>query len=316
MISVSISEILVELFRLAQSHYLLENTFMQALLFYIAFPFIYIVTLLPFGALYKVSDGLYHLLSMSGYRKGVVLNNLKNSFPSKSEMEIELISKNYFRYLCDLILETLKTMNMSAQESKERCVFHTPEWLNNLDKEGRSFIIVMGHYGNWEWAGPSFTLNTNHQLVVIYRPLSNTYFEKMMCRMRTRFGTRITPVNLTLRDMVANRKLVTATAFIADQTATRLNSYWTTFLNQDTPVFTGPEKLAVKFNYPVVYMNVQRTRRGYYEVFPELLFSAPQDTKENEITEVFMKRLEQQIMVDPTTWLWSHRRWKHKRHIV
>ena len=130
--------------------------------------------------------------------------------------------------------------------------------------------------------------------------------------MRTRFGTKITPVNQTLRDMVANRKQMTATAFIADQTATKKDAYWTTFLHQDTAVFTGPEKLAVKFNYPVVYMNVQRPRRGYYEVFPELLIASPQEAKENEISEKFMKRLEQEIIRDPTVWLWSHRRWKHK----
>jgi KDO2-lipid IV(A) lauroyltransferase len=139
------------------------------------------------------------------------------------------------------------------------------------------------------------------------------YFEKMMSGMRTRFGTRITPVDKTLRDMVANRGQITATAFIADQTATRQNAYWTTFLNQDTAVFTGPEKLARKFNYPVVYMNVYRVRRGYYEVTPELLFENPANTAENEISEVFTKRLEVEIKRDPVPWLWSHKRWKHKR---
>jgi KDO2-lipid IV(A) lauroyltransferase len=108
--------------------------------------------------------------------------------------------------------------------------------------------------------------------------LTNPYFEKMMTGMRTKFGTRITPVNQTLRDMVANRKQLTATAFIADQTATRDNAYWMNFLNQDTAVFTGPEKLAKKFNYPVVYMNVKRIERGYYQVTPELLFSEPNNT--------------------------------------
>lgn len=171
----------------------------------------------------------------------------------------------------------------------------------------------MGHYGNWEWAGPSFTLNTPYQLVVIYRPLSNIYFERMMTRARTKFGTRITPASQTLRDMVANRSQVTATAFVADQTASPENAYWTTFLNQDTAVFTGPEKLATKFNYPVVFVNIKRTRRGHYEVTPELLFPNPKDTKPGEISEIFTKRIENEIIKDPTTWLWSHKRWKHKR---
>jgi KDO2-lipid IV(A) lauroyltransferase len=286
---------------------------MQALLFYITYPFIFIIASMPFTWLYTLSDGLYYILKLSGYRKEVVLKNLKNSFPDKTPEEILQIRDAYFRYLCDLILETLKTLRMSEKESRERCAFHRTDWLDELYRERKSFIIVMGHYGNWEWAGPAFTLNTGFQLVVIYRPLSNTHFDRMMVRMRTRFGTRITTVNNTLRDMVANRGKLTATAFIADQSAPGQNSYWTTFLNQDTAVFTGPGKLAIRFNYPVVYMNVVRPSRGYYEVFPELLVSDPSALSEDEISEIFMKRLEKEIQSDPIPWLWSHRRWKHQR---
>lgn len=288
---------------------------MNAISFYLTYPFIYLIASLPFGALYKASDILYYLFRLTGYRKKVVLKNLRNSFPAKTPSEINDLCSSYYRYLCDLILETLKTIKMTEQESQQRCVFHNQPWLDKLYEEKKSFIIVMGHYGNWEWAGPSFTLNTNFQLVVIYRPLTNIYFEKMMIGMRTRFGTRITPVNLTLRDMVASRKELTATAFIADQTAPHDKGYWTTFLNQDTIVFTGPEKLANKFDYPVVFMNIKRVRRGYYEVTPELLFSKPKETSENEISEAFMRRLEKEIILDPSIWLWSHRRWKHERPV-
>lgn len=289
---------------------------MQAIFFYCTYPFIYLIAMLPFRALYILSDALYHLLRLSGYRKKVILKNLTLSFPDKSPEEIDMLCKAYYHYLCDLILETLKTLQMNEQDSKKHCKFHTTEWLDKMRTDGKSFIIVMGHYGNWEWAGPGFTLYTGYPLVVIYRPLSNIYFERMMSRMRTRFGTRITPVNMTLRDMVANRSAVTATAFIADQTAPKDKAYWMTFLNQDTAVFTGTEKLAVKFDYPVVYMNVKRVQRGYYEVFPEMLFEHPKATKENEISHTFMKRLEREIILDPVPWLWSHRRWKHKRKIA
>jgi len=286
---------------------------MQAVIFYLLYPFIYLIASLPFWALYGVSNFFYLILNISGYRKEVVLTNLKKSFPEKSNEEIEFIKKRYFKYLCDLILETLKTIRMTEKQARERCVFHNPEWLNEFYEHKQSIIIVMGHYGNWEWAGPSFTLNTNYQLVVIYRPLSNIYFEKMMSGMRTKFGTRITPVNNTLRDMVSNRSQITATAFIADQTASPENAYWTTFMNQDTAVFTGPEKLAKKFNYPIVYMNVKRIKRGYYEITPELLFKNSKETADNEILEVFTKRLEKEITIEPSTWLWSHKRWKHSR---
>jgi Kdo2-lipid IVA lauroyltransferase/acyltransferase len=260
-----------------------------------------------------VSDFLYFFLAVSGYRKKVVIENLRHSFPHKTEKEIRSICQSYFKYLCDLILETLKTLKMTAQESKEHCVFHNPDWLVKLCDEKKSIIIVMGHYGNWEWAGPSLTLATKFQLVVIYRPLSNIYFERMMVGMRTRFGTKITPVDKTLRDMVANRNRVTATALIADQYPSMGEVYWTDFLNQETGFFTGPEKLANKFDYPVVYMHIARTSRGHYEVTPELLFENPKETKEGDITNAFVRRLEREIILQPTTWLWSHKRWKHRR---
>lgn len=291
--------------------YLIES--MKRLLFYLLFPLIYLIASLPFFLLYKVSTLLYYLLKVSGYRKKVVLQNLKNSFPEKSAEEIQSICNNYYRYLTDLILETLKTLTMTKKQAVKRCRFNNTPWLDELYSEKKSIIVVMGHYGNWEWAGPAFTLSTKFQLNVIYRPLSNPYFEKMMTGMRTKFGTRITPQHLTLREMVSTRKQITATALIADQTASPQNAYWTNFLNQDTAVYEGPEKLAKKFNYPVVYMNAKRIKRGFYEVTPELLFANPENTADNEICEVFMKRLEQEIMLDPVTWLWSHRRWKHTR---
>jgi KDO2-lipid IV(A) lauroyltransferase len=286
---------------------------MSALAFYILYPIIYLIASLPFRLLYIFSDFLYLLIRLSGYRRKVVLRNLRNSFPEKSDEEINRICNNFYRYLVDLILETLKTLNMNEKQTRKRVKFHNTDWLDRLYAEKRSLVIVMGHYGNWEWAGPSFTLTTNFQLVVIYRPLSNPYFEKMMTRMRTRFGTRITPAEKTLRDMVACRNEITATAFIADQTASNQNSYWLNFLNQDTLAFTGPEKLSKKFKYPVVYMNVARVRRGYYEITPELLFENPEATAENEITDRFFNRLETEIHLDPVPWLWSHKRWKHKR---
>ncbi|MFN3404872.1 MAG: lysophospholipid acyltransferase family protein [Cytophagaceae bacterium] len=284
---------------------------MQAISFFLVYPFVYLIASLPFRLLYLLSDVFCYLFILSGYRKGVIINNLKNSFPDKSPKEIQALYKSYISYLCDIVLETFKTLKMTEKEARERCVFHNTQWLDQYYKDGKSIIIVMGHYGNWEWAGPSFTLNTKFQLVVIYRPLSHKYFENMMSKMRTKFGTKITPVKDTLRDMVANRKQITATAFIADQAASPELAYWTTFMNQDTAVFTGPEKLAKKFNYPVVYMSVKRVRRGYYEIHPELLFENPKDTAEDEISETFTKRLEKEIIKDPITWLWSHKRWKH-----
>ena len=286
---------------------------MQRVVFYLVYPILYGLTALPFWALYFISDIFYYLFWISGYRKKVVFENLRKSFPEKNEQEITALAKAYYSYLCDLALETLKTLHMTERQARERCVYRRADWLDKMYEEGKSILIVMGHYGNWEWAGPTFTLNTKYQLVVAYRPLSNPYFEKMMVGMRTKFGTQIVPAEKTLRQMVANRNKITATALIADQAAVTANAYWTTFLHQDTNVYNGPEKLAVKFNYPVVYMNIRRIKRGYYELTPELLFENPASTQEGEILEKFTRRLEEEINKNPVTWLWSHRRWKYKR---
>ena len=286
---------------------------MQALVFYAVYPLICLIAWLPFRVLYAVSDFLYWVLRLSGYRQDVIAQNLRNAFPEKTDTELTRLRAGYNHYLCDLILETLKTLNMSETEARQRCLFHTTPWLKKLAHENRSIIVLMGHYGNWEWAGPGFTLQRLYELNVVYKPLSNPYFEKMLVKTRTKFGTRITKVNDTLRGMVALRNQLTATALIADQTPSPDNAYWMTFLNQDTAVFTGFEKLARKFNYPVVYMQVRRTARGYYEVHPILLFENPKDTAENEICRVFMQTLEKDICHEPTTWLWSHKRWKHCR---
>jgi KDO2-lipid IV(A) lauroyltransferase len=286
---------------------------MQALSFYLAYPFMYLVGVLPFSVLYRLSDLLYYLLRLTGYRKAVIRENLEKSFPEKSPAEIEEMVRQYLQYMCDLILEILKTRTMTAREASERCVFHKEPWLDKLFEEKKSIVIYMGHHGNWEWAGPSFSLSNGHQLVVIYLPLSNRYFDRMMVKMRTKFGTRIAPSKQTLRTMATDKDKVTATAFIADQAAPPGNSYWTTFLHQDTSVFTGHAKMAIRFNYPVVFLHVKRTKRGYYDAYPELLFDQPKNVSVEEICESFIKRLEKEIIQDPIPWLWSHRRWKHAR---
>lgn len=286
---------------------------MKAIVYYLTLPLIYLVASLPFSWLYKVSDFFYFFLIKSGYRKNVVIKNLSKSFPEKTTEEIDQLYKEYYQYLCDLILETIKTLTITEKEVLERCTYTQPKWMEEYYLQGRSIIIVMGHFGNWELGGPVFSLHNNHQLNVIYRPLTNPYFEALMCKMRTGFGTKITKVNDTLRVMVSDKKNITAIAFIADQTASPANAYWTEFLNQDTAVFVGYEKLAKKFNYPVVYMPIKRLKRGYYTMEPELMFDNPSETKEFEICEAFTRRLEKDIIKNPTTWLWSHKRWKHKR---
>lgn len=291
---------------------------MSAIIYYIALPFIYLISILPFRILYGVSNFLYVILYyILGYRKAVVLQNLRNSFPDKSDDEIKDICKRYYKYLCDLFLETFKTLTVSKKTMQKHCYFN-PEskiFLDRLAAENKSAILVMGHLGNWEWGGNTVSLQLKQQLYVIYHPISNKYFDWLVYNMRTRFGTKLIKMKNTFRDMLENREELNITAFIADQTPAPESAYWTTFLNQDTPVFKGTELIARKINYPVIYARVVRVKRGYYEMFVDMLCEVPKATKEGEISELHTRRLEKDIIAQPEVWLWSHRRWKHKKPV-
>ena len=289
---------------------------MQAIEFYLVLPFIYLISLLPFPILYLISDFFYFFLFyIIRYRKKIVVQNLKNSFPEKSEEEIELICKKFYSHLCDLALETFKTLTISKNAMIEHCRINEKavHLLNKLNQQKKSVILVLGHLGNWEWAGNSFSIQCRHPLNVIYHPLQNTYYNNLVIQLRTRFGTRLIEMKNTFREMMANKSIISATAFIADQTPPPENAYWIKFLNQDTPVFLGTEKIAQKLNYPVVYINVKKKKRGYYEIDTELLCDNPAATAHGEITAMHIRKLEKEIISAPEFWLWSHRRWKHKR---
>ncbi len=244
------------------------------------------------------------------------MQNLRNSFPEKSEKEILVLSRQFYRYFCDLLLETFKTLSISPKTMLKHC------WLDQdslnlfhqLAAENQSIMVVMGHQGNWEWAGNSFSLCGEHQLYVIYHPLSNKYFNRLVYKMRTRFGTRLIAMKDTMRDMLNNRSHLSATAFIADQTPLPDRAYWMNFLNQDTPVFLGIEKIALKIQYPLIYVSIKRVKRGYYGMHAERIeLPSPSDNRLGKLTELHAEKLEADIRKQPETWLWTHRRWKHKR---
>ena len=289
---------------------------MDAVLFYITLPFIYLISILPFPVLYFFSDFLCFILyTCLGYRKKVVIQNLQSAFPEKSADEINKIAIDFYHNLCDFMVETFKILTISKEGIKKHCRFN-PDGLAVFSKyasEGKSVIMVMGHIGNWEWAGHPFSLLCRQQLVVLYHPLANKYFDRLMMGMRSRFGTKMIPMKTAFREMLAHKNDLTATVFISDQTPMPESAYWTNFLNQDTPVFKGTEIIAKKLNLPVVYTCVKKVKRGYYEMFAETLVENPAATRDGEITEMHTQRLEKDIREQPASWLWSHRRWKYKR---
>ncbi|MEM9024263.1 MAG: lysophospholipid acyltransferase family protein, partial [Bacteroidota bacterium] len=253
---------------------------------------------------------IFHLF---GYRKKVVYQNLRNSFPEKSEAEIKEIGRKFYRYFCDLVLETIKTLTITPGTLRKHVRFDDLSDFERYAERGQSVIVVMGHWGNWELSGARFAVEPYHKLYVIYHPLTNRHFNKLVYHMRTRLGNGLYAMKETLRGMLSNRENLTATAFIADQTPSPKNAYWTTFLNQDTPVFPGTAKIAKKLNYPIIYIAVDRVKRGRYAITSEVLVDQPKGMSEEAISELHTQRLERDIRSKPEIWLWTHRRWKHQR---
>ena len=286
--------------------------------YYLALPFVYGISLLPFPALYLLSDFLFLVLyRVFGYRTRVVLGNLKNSFPEKTELERRQIASDFYRWFCDLLLESLKTLTVSPRAVRERVTFEGMDILRAYAARKQSVIIVLGHFGNWELAGARYSQEKDlPQLYVIYRPLQDKGFDDLMYRMRTRHGTKLYTMKETSQSMVRDKALVTATAFIADQTPHAGRAYWLTFLGQDTAVYFGTEATARRFNYPVLYMSIMQKGRGHYCITMETLVEDPSGVPEGEITERHAARLERDIRERPDLWLWTHRRWKHQRPVV
>lgn len=276
--------------------------------------FIYLFSLLPFWLMYAVSDLLYVLLYYTvHYRRWVVYENLKNAFPEKSENEIHRIQRKFYRHLCDLVVETIKSVSISEKQLRKRVVLTNPEVIVNYNVLGRSLVAIGGHYCNWEWAGQNFPFYTDKKFLIVYKPLSNAIFDQFFQRARARFGTIPVAMNRAMRGLVKLRNEQPAIALLGDQTPSREElDYFVDFLNQKTPVFLGVEKIARATNSVVLYYDMQRVKRGYYTYTLYTLFEEPKQTAEYEITKAHVKFLENIIKREPAYWLWSHRRWKFK----
>lgn len=277
--------------------------------------FLHIFGFLPFWFMYLMADITYTInYHIIGYRKHTVLKNLRNSFPEKTEKEIRQISKAFYHHFFDLIFETIKGFQASKETINKRVHYRNPEVLDELYKRGKNVTLISGHYGNWEWIS-TLPLVIKHQVNVIYRSIENRVFDDYMKKIRSRFGMFLIPANNSLRTMLESEKKgqLSATYYLADQTASYDTKYWIMFLNQETLFFPGSEKVATRFSQAVVFMDIQKVRRGYYEVEFTKLFDDASQTKEFEVTKTHVKFLENIISTRPEFWLWSHKRWKHKR---
>jgi len=276
---------------------------------------------LPMPVLFLISDVFFFPLvyHIARYRRKVVHRNLRNSLPDYSPLELKRVERRFYRHFCDNFQETVRVLAMSKKEANKRMVFVNPEVLTHFAEKGQGVLLVLGHYGNWEYQPFIFLhmlASGNQEGFNVYRPLKNVAFDELMKKVRVHFGGTNVTKNETYRTVVRLRKNGIAGVFgmVSDQSPSRGNLvYWTTFLNQDTSILTGPERMAKQTGFAVVYSDVRKTSRGCYQSEFKVISDAPDQTAEFEITEQYARMMEQTILRDPAYWLWTHKRWKHKR---
>lgn len=282
------------------------------LLYYI---FIYPITLLSFKAIYVLSDCLYYIIFyLIRYRRTVVFENLRNSYPEKSETEIKQTAKGFYRHFCDLIVESFKMFSITEEELRRIFIFNNTEILGRFFKENKSVILAGGHYNNWEVFAVACKLGIEHKCLAIYKPLQNAWFDQIMRQSRGRFGLTMWPIKQTKEMFEHEKNNVTAAIFGSDQSPSNPNAcHWMKFLNQETGVSFGAEKYAMENNAPVVYGRILKLSRGHYAFEAELVTEFPKDEPKGAIIEKITKYLEADINKQPEYWLWSHKRWKRKK---
>lgn len=284
----------------------------SALLYYLV---IYPISLLPFPLLYGLSDVLFLLFYyVIPYRKKLVMDNLRRSFPERSDVELRKIRRRFYRHFGDLVMESLKTFSASPAAIRKRVDLVNLELLERFFQEGRSVILVSGHYANWEWPAITLPFHSSHTATGIYQPLTNPFFNRRLQSSRSRFGLKLMATKEVQRFFAEHENELCTYGFINDQSPSDpRRGHWMRFLNQDTCMLMGVESYAVKYDMPVVYAMITQVKRGYYRLEYRLVAEHPRQCAKYEITEACARINESIIREMPALWLWTHRRWKHKR---
>lgn len=290
---------------------------MKKIGFYLFLIFEKLISVLPFYFLFLISDFIYFLLNyVVKYRKSVILQNLKNSFPDKTEKEIFILRKKYLKIMADLIVESLKYYRLTDKEFLKRFEIHNIEILDELYNQKKSVFLACGHTGSWELSAMLMPLITKYKTIGVYQTQTNSYFDTYIKKVRSSFGLTLVPSQQLYRYLIENKNELILNYILADQSPSKDgDNYWTSFLNQQTAFFTGLEKMSKSLDYAVVFLSIIRKGRGRYLLDFELLTDKSKETANGEISEMYVRSLERLICRYPENWLWSHRRWKHKEII-
>ena len=289
--------------------------FIQQFLSKLAFLFVVgFIAILPFPLLYALSNFLSWVVGgILKYRYQVIYSNLSNTNLQLTEQQKRELISDYYRNLSDMLLEGLKSFSMSRKSVMKRHKVLNPELLEAYYQKEQSLILVTGHIANWEWGSLSAGLFSNYNLIAFYSPLRNKQIDKLLRWSRSRFGTTLCPTKGTTNTFEANKQHPTLYLMAADQSPARVASaHWINFLGRPTAFLHGPEKHARRNNYPVIFAEIIRIKRGYYELNLKTLEQHPDESEPESITRRYATELESYIKKYPSNWLWSHRRWKHK----
>lgn len=288
---------------------------MQLIAYILVYPILWLVSILPFRLLYGLSDVIYFFVyKVFGYRKSVVKENLRLVFPNKSEKEITDITGKFYHHLCDMMVEAIKSLTISEAEMQRRFKFSNVEVINDLEEKQRSIILMCAHYGSWEWI---FILQTyvKHKGYAVYKRLENKYFDRLVKRIRAKYNSHLitTKETYTILNELKSKGELTINGFVSDQSP-KVNKafHWNEFMGIKVPMYTGAEMLAKKLDMAVVFFGVKRLKRGYYETTFKIITENPREYKDYEITDIFFKLVEEQILEAPQYYLWTHKRWKHR----
>lgn len=289
---------------------------MQFILFLFIYPLFWLISILPFRLLYLFSDFVCFLVyNIFGYRKSIVRQNIAMALPHLSEKERLSIEEKFYHHLCDIFLEMIKTMSISRKEIEKRYLFTNLDVYLDMEKKGKSIAVLCAHYASYEWA-ISMNYHINFEGYGVYKKIQNKYFDKLVKDIRAKFKATLITTKETIPTIEKNIKTnhLGVYGFASDQSPLASRAYhWSTFMGIETPVHTGAEMIAKRFDMNVIFMRTKKVKRGYYETTFELMADNPKEVPDYEISDDFLKRVEKQILEAPEFYLWTHKRWKHKK---
>ena len=291
---------------------------MQLLIYILVYPFLWILSILPTNVLYRFSNFLFLLVyNLFNFRKKIVRENLRLCFPKKSLHEIKTIEKKFFRHLCDMFVESIKSISISEAEMRKRYKFTNIEEVNKIEAANKSILLMCAHYGSWEWI---FIIQkyVNTDGYAIYKKIENKYFDQLVRKIRAKYNTNLITNKETFNSMREHKRLGKKGiyGFLSDQSP-KLKSayYWREFMNIKVPVHTGAEKLAKELDLAIVFFKTKKVKRGYYETTFKTVTLNPNEFENYQITDLFINYLEDMIKEEPSHYLWTHKRWKHRNNV-